>query len=100
MTETQPGGLAASALARLTRRPRSLVIQSAVERIDGPVLASYLATLGEDEPRAERLDRAVDEAMASIRRLELADLAPDSRLSGPVGPAYPWRSRLRSVSRS
>jgi hypothetical protein len=67
--ESQPDGLAASVLARLTRRPRSLIIQPAVERVDGPALAAYLAGLGNDEPGAAGLDRAVDEAMATVLAL-------------------------------
>ncbi len=69
MDESQPGGLAASALARLTRRPRSLVIRPAVERVDGPALVAYLSGLGEDEPHVARLDLAVDDALTAIAAL-------------------------------
>ncbi len=69
MDESQPDGLAASVLARLTRRPRSLIIRPAVERVDGQALGAYVASLGEDQPRVARLDRAVDEAMATVLAL-------------------------------
>jgi hypothetical protein len=80
MGESQPSGLAASALARLTRRPRSLIIRPAVERVDGPALAAYLAGLGEDEPHVAGLDRAVDEALTAIVAL--------SSLSSPLTLDY------------
>jgi hypothetical protein len=103
VTESQPGGLASSALARLTRRPRSLVIQSAVERVDGRALAGYLATLGEDEPRVERLDRAVEEAMASILALSslTSPLTLDylDRLARPI-PALTPEIGVQIVTRA
>ena len=86
--ESQPDGLAASVLARLTRRPRSLVIRPAVERVDGPALAAYLAGLGEDAGARRRLDAAVDDAMGTV--LALSSLTapwPSTTSTGWPGPS-------------
>jgi hypothetical protein len=103
MAEPQPGGLAASALARLTRRPRSLVIRPAVERVDGPSLAAYLARLGEDEVRAARLELAVIEAMTSILALSTltSPLTLDylDRLARPI-PALRPETGVQIVTRA
>lgn len=103
MDESQPSGLAASALARLTRRPRSLVIRSAVERVDGPALAAYLASLGEDEPHVVRLDLAVDGALGAIVALSslTSPLTLDylDRLARPI-PALRPETGVQIVTRA
>lgn len=101
--DSQPDGLLASALARLTRRPRSLVIQPAVDRIDGPALNAYLAGLGQDEPYVVRLDRAVDEAMARVLALSslTSPLTLDylDRLARPI-PALRLETGVQVVTRA
>ncbi len=78
--DARPGGWAASALAKLAARPRSLVVRSAVQRVDGAALAAYLPTLGADEPSAARLILSADEQAGSILSL--------SSLSSPLALDY------------
>jgi hypothetical protein len=79
--EDHPSGRAAAALAKLTRgRQRSLVVRSAVERVDRPALEGYVVGLGEDAATVRHLDAAVDQAMALVLSL--------SSLTAPLALAY------------
>jgi hypothetical protein len=100
----QPAGLAASVLGRLTRgRQRSLVVRSAVERVDSAALERYVAGLGEDALTVRSLDAAVDHAMASVLSLSslTAPLALDylDRLARPI-PALTPEVGVQIVSRA
>jgi hypothetical protein len=104
MAETQPTGLAATVLAKLGgRRPRSLTIRSAVERVDGKALAAFIAGLGEDAPFVGALDAAVDNEMGSILALSslTSPLALDylERLARPI-PALTPEIGVQIVTRA
>ena len=100
----QKAGLAATALAKLVRgRQRSLVVRSAVERVDHAALERYVAGLGEDAATVRNLDAAVDDAMASVQSLSslTAPLALDylDRLARPI-PALTPQTGVQIVSRA
>jgi hypothetical protein len=104
VVEPQPSGLAASVLAKLNpRRSRSLVIRSAVERVDATALGGALAGLGADASFARRLDAAVDEAMGSVLSLSslTSPLALDylDRLARPI-PALTPQIGVQIVTRA
>jgi hypothetical protein len=104
VAETRPTGLAASALAKLgARRPRSLVIRSAVERVDRKTLTAFIASLGEDAPFVTALDAAVDAEMGSILALSSlsSPLALDylERLARPI-PALTAQIGVQIVTRA
>lgn len=100
----QKAGLAATALAKLVRgRQRSLVVRSAVERVDHAALERYVTGLGEDAATVRNLDAAVDDAMASVQSLSslTAPLALDylDRLARPI-PALTPQTGVQIVSRA
>lgn len=104
MAEPPSSGLAASVLAKLNpRRSRSLVIRSAVERVDAAALSGSLAGLGVDAPFARRLDAAVDERIGSILSLSslTSPLALDylDRLARPI-PALTAEIGVQIVTRA
>ncbi|HEY3809799.1 MAG TPA: hypothetical protein VGL49_00080 [Acidimicrobiales bacterium] len=97
-------GLAATVLAKLgQRRPRSVVVRSAVERIDTAALETYVAGLGEDAATVRRLDAAVEVAMSSLVSLSslTAPLALQylERLARPI-PALTLEMGVQTVSRA
>ena len=96
--------LIAEALGKLTqRRQRSVVVRSAVERVDGPALEMYVAGLGEEATTVRRLDAAVDDAMRLLVSLSSlsAPLALDylERLARPI-PALTAEVGVQIVSRA
>jgi hypothetical protein len=102
--EGRQTGLAATALGRLTRRrERSLVVRSAVERVDRATLEDYVARLGEDASTVRTLEAAVEAALASVLSLSslIAPLALDylDRLARPI-PALTPQVGVQIVSRA
>ena len=86
------------------RRPRSLVIRSAVERVDAAALTAFLAGLGADAPFAPALDgRRGCRAMGSILSLSSlsSPLALDylERLARPI-PALTAQIGVQIVTRA
>jgi len=96
-----PGVTALTKLAR--RRKQSLVVRSAVERVDRAAYEAYLVGLGEDAPAARRLVAAVDEAVPAVRSLSslTSPLALDylDRLARPI-PALAAAAGVQIVTRS
>jgi hypothetical protein len=97
-------GRAVNALAKLAQgRQRSLVVRSAVDRLDGPAYDAYVAGLGEDAPTVRRLEIAVDELICSVLSLSslTVPLALDylDRLARPI-PALTPEMGVQIVSRA
>jgi hypothetical protein len=92
------------ALAKVAqRRKQSLVVRSAVDRVDGRAFEVYLVGLGRDAPAARRLVVAVDEAVPSVLSLSslTSPLALDylDRLTRPI-PALTPLAGVQIVTRS
>jgi hypothetical protein len=81
----------------------SVVVQGAVEPVDGPMLERHLAGLGNDAVVVRHLDADVDEAMGSMRSLSslTAPLTLDylERLARPI-PALTLEVGVQIVTRA
>jgi hypothetical protein len=92
------------ALAKVAqRRKQSLVVRSAVDRVDGAAFEAYLVGWVEDAPAARRLVAAVDEAVPTVLSLSslTSPLALDylDRLTRPI-PALTPMAGVQILTRS